>query len=306
MTLQQYVEREIILNPAYHQPLVLLKAIRNGLVYGTKVRFPHALVMVFLFRSGTVREKLWLIYKATRQHATNLAKFALLYKSGCLLLKNANGGKEASVHTFLAGLFGGYWVFGHGRGASSSVNQQIVIYVFARVVLAVAKLAVQPPGDNSLVGGSYGGHGGKGLLRLNDDQLQLVRDYSWPVFASVSWASVMWLFRYYPETLQPSLRSSMTYMYVVSLLCLLVFGEGCWLTMWRVDIRMRRSGTRRGTLRGITNRARARASDYCCIRVGGYDGSCTVDISSAALHELDDGHLGVHSADRLHILDNIH
>ncbi|KAK5174469.1 uncharacterized protein LTR77_001549 [Saxophila tyrrhenica] len=211
--IQKYLEREIILNPTYKQPLILLKAIRNGAVYGTKVRFPHALVMVFLFRSGTLREKLWLTLKATRQHAMNLAKFAFLYKSGCLLLKNANGGKEESMHTFLAGLFGGYWVFGHGKGASSSVNQQICIYVFARVVLALAKLAVQPPGDNSLVAGSYGGHGGKSVLGLKEGQLKAIQQYSWPVFASFSWAGVMWLFRYYPETLQPSLRNSMTYIY---------------------------------------------------------------------------------------------
>lgn len=218
--LQNQVER-VVLNPKYHDPLVLVKAIRNGAVYGAKVRFPHALVMVFLFRSGTLREKLKLIFKATRQHATNLAKFALLYKSGMLLLKKINGGKEESVHTFLAGLLGGYWVFGHGRAAHSSVNQQIVIYVFARVMLAMAKLAVQPPGDNILIGGSYGGHGGKGLLGLSERQLELVRKKSWPVFASLSWAFVMWLFRWYPETLQPSLRSSMTYMYVLCVSCLL-------------------------------------------------------------------------------------
>ncbi|KAL9100899.1 MAG: hypothetical protein Q9163_003791, partial [Psora crenata] len=50
-------------------------------------------------------------------------------------------GKEASWHTFAAGLTGGYAVF--GRGIQSSVNQQIVIYVFARALLALAKLAVQ-------------------------------------------------------------------------------------------------------------------------------------------------------------------
>lgn len=211
---QDSIEKNIILNPKYHDPLVLVKAIRNGLVYGTKVRFPHAFVMIFLFRSGSVQEKIKLIYKATRQHATNLAKFALLYKSSMLALKSVNGGKEESVHTFLAGLFGSYWVFGYGKAASSSVNQQICIYVFARVMLAFAKLAVQPPGDNSLVGSSYGGHGGKGLLGLNETQLARVRQNAWPVFASMSWGCVMWLFRWYPEMLQPSLRSSMTYMYV--------------------------------------------------------------------------------------------
>jgi hypothetical protein len=34
----------IILDPKYHDVLTLVKGIRNGIVYGTKVRFPHALV----------------------------------------------------------------------------------------------------------------------------------------------------------------------------------------------------------------------------------------------------------------------
>lgn len=169
--------------------------------------------MIFLFRSGTVREKLLAIYKATRLHAFNLAKFAFLYKSSMLAMKNVNG-KERGIHPFLAGLFGGYWVFGHGKAGFSSVSQQICIYVFARVVLGLAKLAVQPPGDNTLIGGAYGGHGGKGIFGLNEQQLAIVRQRSWPVFASLSWASVMWLFTYYPDVLQPSLRNSMTYMYV--------------------------------------------------------------------------------------------
>ncbi|KAM3415531.1 Peroxisomal membrane protein 4 [Cercospora zeina] len=207
---------KIVLDPQYKAPLTLVKAIRNGAVYGTKVRFPHALVMIFLFRSGTIREKIALVLKATRQHASNLARFALLYKTGMMLLRRANGGKEAPLHSFLSGLHGGYWVFGHGKGASSSVNQQIVIYVFARVILGLAKLAIQPPGDNALVGSQYGGHGGKGFLRLTEEQRALVQKYSWPVFASLSWASVMWLFEGYPETLQPSLRSSMTYIFANS------------------------------------------------------------------------------------------
>ena len=180
--------------------------------------------MIFLFRSGTVREKLLAIFKATRLHAFNLAKFALLYKSSMLAMRNVNG-KEQSAHPFLAGLFGGYWVFGHGKASFSSVSQQIVIYVFARVVLGMAKLAVQPPGDNTLVGGAYGGHGGKGIFCLNEQQLAIIRQRSWPVFASLSWASVMWMFRWYPEMLQPSLRNSMTYMYVLRFSIPLPFGD---------------------------------------------------------------------------------
>jgi hypothetical protein len=33
-----------ILDPSNHDLLTLVKGIRNGIVYGTKVRFPHALV----------------------------------------------------------------------------------------------------------------------------------------------------------------------------------------------------------------------------------------------------------------------
>ena len=180
------------------------------------------------------------------------------------------------MHTFLAGLFGGYWVFGHGKGASSSVNQQIVIYVFARVVLALAKLAVQPPGDNSLVGGIYGGHGGKGALGLSQEQLSIIQRYSWPVFASFSWASVMWIFRYYPETLQPSLRSSMTYMYVSFLHISYIQKEqeADVVSSPCVVMMARRSGIVDETTYGTTNELSvgdksavlARRSGICCIR----------------------------------------
>jgi len=202
-----------ILDPNNKPALILLKAIRNGAVYGAKVRFPHALVMIFLFRNGTFQEKCKAVFKATRQHASNLARFALLYKGSMLALRQTTGGKELSHHSFLAGLFGGYWVFGHGKGAYNSVNQQIVIYIFARVVLGLAKLAIQPPSDNTLVGSSYGGRGGIGAFKLSEQQITALRNYTWPVFASLSWAGVMYLFEGYPELLQPSLRSSMVYIY---------------------------------------------------------------------------------------------
>lgn len=36
----------------------------------------------------------------------------------------------------------------------------------------------------------------------------------WPAFASLSWAMVMYIFRWHPESVQSSLRSSMSYMWV--------------------------------------------------------------------------------------------
>lgn len=116
-----------------------------------------------------------------------------------LFLRRAStNGKEHRAHSFIAGLTGGYLVF--GRGIQSSVNQQIVIYVFARVMLALAKLSVQ--------------RRSKGGVGMGRELREKVRRNAWPVFASLSWAMVMWLYRWYPETIQPSLRSSMKYMYV--------------------------------------------------------------------------------------------
>jgi peroxisomal membrane protein 4 len=61
------------------------------------------------------------IYKTTRQHALNLAKFVSIYKTLVFLQKKANGGKERSADTFLAGLLGGYIVF----GKRTAVNEQV-------------------------------------------------------------------------------------------------------------------------------------------------------------------------------------
>lgn len=106
--------------------------------------------------------------------------------------------------SFLAGLLGGYLVFGRRSrrsGKVSSVSQQIVIYVFARVALALARLAVKPGYAHALPGLSEPGRSAA------------ISHYAWPVFASLSWAAVMHLFRWHPAELQPSLRSSMTYIY---------------------------------------------------------------------------------------------
>ncbi|KAH8820318.1 peroxisomal membrane protein-like protein [Xylogone sp. PMI_703] len=194
----------VILDPKNAEVLAILKAARNGAVYGTKIRFPHALVMIFLFRSGTVREKLLLIFKATRTHAQNLAKYATVYKAAMLVLKYCGGeyGKEGPYDTFLAGLLGGYLVFGRRskRGHVSSVSKQIVIFVFARVCLSVAQVLIKPQ---------------TGIIRSSELSKRISHD-AWPVFAALSWGSVMWLFRWYPETVQSGLRSSMDYIYVES------------------------------------------------------------------------------------------
>lgn len=179
------------------------------------MRFPHALVMVFMFRSGSFRKKVGLVLKATRQHAMNLARFATIYKTSMLVLSLLNPkkpGKEGPYDAFFAGALGGYYVFGRYY---NSVKQQIVIYVFARVVLALAKLSIESPAMTSTTPTPT-----LFTQRFSPATKARIQENAWPVFASLSWAMVMYIFRWQPESIQSSLKSSMKYMYVLSSLCL--------------------------------------------------------------------------------------
>ncbi|KAI8056331.1 Tim17/Tim22/Tim23/Pmp24 family-domain-containing protein [Gilbertella persicaria] len=175
---------QIVLDPKYHDILSVLKGFRSGIVYGTKVRFPHALVMTVLFKTGSLESKVKGIFKATKQHAQNLGMFATIYKTLMIIQRKTNGGKEASIHPFIAGVVGGYYVFGE----NNSINQQIILYLFSRVVLALVKVPVKR-------------------------QIIDAPQHTYPVFAAVVWGIVMWLFRYEKDTIQPSLRASMQYIY---------------------------------------------------------------------------------------------
>jgi peroxisomal membrane protein 4 len=169
--------------------------------------------MVMLFRRGPIREKLRLVYLATRQHARNLASFAVVYKSTMLILRMLNPtkpGREGPYDAFFAGLTGGYIVF--GRGKKGSIDQQIVIYVFARVVLALARLSIESPAMTSMTPTPT-----LFTQRFSPETKATIQKNAWPVFASLSWAFVMYIFRWQPESIQPSLRSSMKYMYVLRL-----------------------------------------------------------------------------------------
>ncbi|CCO27766.1 Peroxisomal membrane protein 4 AltName: Full=24 kDa peroxisomal intrinsic membrane protein [Rhizoctonia solani AG-1 IB] len=187
----------IIRDPRFRDYLAILKGARNGFVYGVKIRFPHALLMAILFGRGDWSQRAKTIFKATKQHATNLAKFVTIYKTLLLIQRRANGGKEKSADSFFAGLIGGYLVFGD----RTAINEQIVLYVCSRVVASFIPRAFPSPPHNP-----------------NGDVLIPARSVPpdsriFSVFAAVSWGAVMWLFKYRPETLQPGMANSMQYLY---------------------------------------------------------------------------------------------
>ncbi|KZV77555.1 peroxisomal membrane protein 4 [Peniophora sp. CONT] len=184
----------IIVDPAYHEYFAILKGARNGLVYGAKVRFPHALIMAILFGRGDWTSRIKTIIRATRTHATNLAKFVTLYKTLLLLQKKVNGGKARSHDTFFAGLLGGYIVFGD----RTAINEQIVLYVCSRVVASFIPRgpSLRPPPPP-----------GSPTRPLPPDSRYF------GAFAALSWGLVMWLFEHKGETIQPGMYNSMTYLY---------------------------------------------------------------------------------------------
>lgn len=183
----------MLTSPELHDVLSLLKGLRNGFVYGVKIRFPHSLVMTFLFRNErysqpdnfSLKKKLRFIMDATLTHGSNLAKFCFIYKF-CMIAMRKIMGEEKSIHAFISGLIGGYVVF----RSNSPVNQQIILYLTARVLMGFFKLA---------------------------SNRQLLPDITTPkgfnIHAAVIWGLVMWLFRHETDVLQPSLQASMQYIY---------------------------------------------------------------------------------------------
>ncbi|XP_055291664.1 peroxisomal membrane protein 4 isoform X2 [Moschus berezovskii] len=168
----------------YHAALAMLKGFRNGAVYGVKIRAPHALVMTFLFRSGSLREKLRAILQATYTHSWNLARFVFFYKGLCALQSHVQG-EPYQAHSFVSAFIGGLLVFGN----NSNINSQISMYLLSRVLFALCRLGVE-----------------KGFIpkpKLDP----------FPLFTGLVWGLVLWLFEYHRATLQPSLQSSMTYLY---------------------------------------------------------------------------------------------
>jgi hypothetical protein len=77
-----------LLLPLQDELKAICSALVSGARYGVKIRLPHAVVMTGLFRRDlSAPDKLRSIVRLVREHATNLAAFAGLYKFILALLK---------------------------------------------------------------------------------------------------------------------------------------------------------------------------------------------------------------------------
>ncbi|ETE67221.1 Peroxisomal membrane protein 4 [Ophiophagus hannah] len=137
------------------------------------------------FRNGAVlKEKLKVIFQATYTHSRSLAYFVFTYK-GLMAIQSRMQGKKVPLHCFIAAFIGGWLMFGE----NNNINSQVNMYLLSRILFGLSRLAVE-----------------KGYIP------QPKQDIS-QIFAAVVWGIVLWLFEYHRHTLQPSLQSSMAYLY---------------------------------------------------------------------------------------------
>ncbi|XP_071955637.1 peroxisomal membrane protein 4-like [Antedon mediterranea] len=168
----------------YSSILSVIKGFRNGVVYGAKIRFPHALVMTFLFKRGPLLDKIRGILRATYTHSRNLSYFVFIYKALTSVFRRIEE-KERESHSFIAACIGGYLVFGE----NNNINSQINMYLLSRIIFGLCRLLVKK------------------------EVVKPPRRDPFPMFAMLVWGIVLWLFEYHQEVLQPSLQNSMTYLY---------------------------------------------------------------------------------------------
>jgi len=189
----------ILLNPAYHDYLAILKGARNGFVYGCKVRFPHALLMAFLFGKGSWAIRMRSVLMQTWTHAAGLTKYVAVYKTLVVLLKKYHGGKSQYYDTFLSGMLSGYLTLSD----RTTINEHILLHGIGRVLTATMPRA--PPSSPPTSPRSP-----SSPPRVRP----LPPDAQWFTgFIAVTSGILMWMFEHHGERVQPGLFSSFTYLY---------------------------------------------------------------------------------------------
>lgn len=120
-----------------------VKGWRNGFFYGGRTRIIHSLVMTLLFKTLN-KKSLQDIFRLAYEHASNLGKFAFIYKMMCMLL--AKTFHQAPWNSLIAGIVGGFVVFSE----KTPVNYQIVLYLFSRVIMGLIYVAYKKINKNNL------------------------------------------------------------------------------------------------------------------------------------------------------------
>lgn len=124
------------------------------------------------------------------------------------------GYPQYSHHALIAGMIGGYTVWGR----YSSINYQIVLYLTSRVIVALFQRLTQTTTTiQHQEQQQQQQQFSKSVPLPIVSWRQLIKDRIFPLSAATIWGIVMYLFEESPEFLHPSLRSSMDEIYRFSI-----------------------------------------------------------------------------------------
>ena len=124
-------------------------------------------------------------------HGKNLGLFVLFYKSICCILRNS--GIDGGIESWIAGLIGGYWAFGDNKGISGSVNNQIVLYLFARGIQGIIITGVKK--------------------KVLPESCDISTPQGFRYLAAFSLALILYLTEYHPKSLNTGFMKTMEYLY---------------------------------------------------------------------------------------------
>ncbi len=163
--------------------LSALRALRNGIYYGGKVRLIHCIVMeIITWKSKTWKDAKNRIVTPTIQHSFNLGYFAFIYKAVVCLLKILLKTENKGVH-FIAGIIGAIFCW----SKKTAVNTQIALYFLSRNSVAIGYLLKK--------------------------RFAPTLGESTPIVSVLVWGVIMFLFEYDATSLQNSLKNSMDFIY---------------------------------------------------------------------------------------------
>jgi peroxisomal membrane protein 4 len=124
-------------------------------------------------------------------HGRNLGSFVLIYKTVTLICRKF--GISNGIECWIAGFIGGSTAFGNNKNLSGSVNNQIVLYLFARGLEAALNLATEK--------------------RLIPQILDVRKPTGFRIFAGFSLALILYMTEYRSNLLKPPFFRTMDHLY---------------------------------------------------------------------------------------------
>eukprot|EP01090_Pellita_catalonica_P016251 TRINITY_DN459_c0_g1_i1.p1 TRINITY_DN459_c0_g1~~TRINITY_DN459_c0_g1_i1.p1 ORF type:complete len:247 (+),score=8.56 TRINITY_DN459_c0_g1_i1:103-843(+) len=194
--------RKVTLHPGWHNRhqgfVSAFRGFRNAVIAGVRIRLPYviqaAIYVAVFYPDPLYQKRLKFVIKQIFQHGRNLGTFVFIYKSICFILRRGLG-ISGGLESWIAGFIGGYIGFGDSTGISGSVNNQVVLYLFARGIFGLMQSSVK-----------------RGLIP-RQSFLDVKSKVGFRVLAGFSLALILYLTEYEPDTLRPSFMTTMNNLY---------------------------------------------------------------------------------------------